>query len=116
MLGGINKMSIIEVFTQAEINYTSMNCIYIGEKRGGKFTHIASICAEEKEFLLIKKLIGKNWDDESLLSGLVLISLLKSFKVKSSWYILVKKKSQRVSQAEVLAKVDASEQYYIRLG
>ena len=93
-----------------------MECIYIGEIRGGKFTHIASVCAEEKEFLQIKKLIGKSWDDESTLSGLVLIALLKSLKVKSSWYILVRKKTQRVSQAEVLAKVDASGQYCLRLG
>ena len=96
--------------------YIGMNCIYIGEVRGGKFTHIASICAEEKEFMQIKKLIGKSWDNESLLSGLVLIALLKSLKVKSSWFVLVKKKTQRVSQAEVLAKVDASEQYSLRLG
>jgi len=93
-----------------------MECIYIGEIRGGKFTHIASVCAEEKEFLQIKKLIGKSWDDESTLSGLVLIALLKSLKVKSSWYILVRKKTQRVSQAEVLTKVDASGQYCLRLG
>ena len=93
-----------------------MECIYIGEIRGGKFTHIASVCAEEKEFLQIKKLIGKSWDDDSTLSGLVLIALLKSLKVKSSWYILVRKKTQRVSQAEVLAKVDASGQYCLRLG
>ena len=93
-----------------------MNCVYIGEVKGGRFNHIASVCAEEKEFLYIKKLIGKNWDDESLVSGLVLISLLKSFKVKSSWYILVKKKTHKVSQAEVLAKVEASELYSLRLG
>jgi hypothetical protein len=93
-----------------------MECIYIGEIRGGKFTHIASVCAEEKEFIQIKKLIGKSWDDESTLSGLVLIALLKSLKVKSSWYILVRKKTQRVSQAEVLAKVDPSGQYCLRLG
>lgn len=96
--------------------YIGMECIFIGEIRGGKFTHIASICADQKEFLQIKKLIGKRWDNESMLSGLVLIALLKSLKIKSSWYILVKKKTQRVSQAEVLAKIDASERYYLRLG
>jgi hypothetical protein len=93
-----------------------MECIYIGEIKGGKFTHIASVCAEEKEFLQIKKFIGKSWDDESTLSGLVLIALLKNFKFKSSWYVLVRKKTQRVSQAEVVAKVDASGQYCLRLG
>jgi hypothetical protein len=93
-----------------------MECIYIGEIRGGKFTHIASVCAEEKEFLQIKKLIGKSWDNESMLSGLVLIALLKSLKVKSSWFILEKKKTLRVSQAEVITKVDTSGQYCLRLG
>lgn len=96
--------------------YRGMECIYIGEIRGGKFTHIASVCAEEKEFLQIKKLIGKSWDNESMLSGLVLIALLKSLKVKSSWFILEKKKTLRVSQAEVITKVDTSGQYCLRLG
>ncbi len=96
--------------------YTGMECIYIGEIRGSKFTHIASVCAEEMEFLQIKKLIGKSWDNESMLSGLVLIALLKSLKVKSSWFIIEKKKTLRVSQAEVITKVDTSGQYCLRLG